>query len=382
MNNPRTIAVLTTGRQDYGILRSTLLLLREHSVLRPLLWVGGMHLQERFGRSVDLIRRDGFDIVREFPFVGEPPDPSRDVARAVAQVAAALEVDRCDAMLLVGDRAETLAAAFAATIALVPIIHLHGGEESEGAIDNAMRHAITKLSHLHLVSHEVHARRVRQMGEDPRTVVVVGAPGLDNMYRSDLPTRCVLERELGCSLTPPIVVVTLHPTTLGGDPRSEVEAVAGAMEAVPAAYIVTQANADTGGAVIRDYWRQWVHGRHNVVLADGLGEARYWGLLRLASAVLGNSSSGLAEAPAVGVPAVNVGDRQRGRLRGTGVSDVPAESQPIAAALRQAITLSETKQTAWIQAPYPPGPAAPRIVEAIASWQPSLPPRKRFHEVP
>jgi len=339
-------------------------------------------LQERFGRSVDLIRRDGFDIVREFPFVGEPPDPSRDVARAVAQVAAALEVDRCDAMLLVGDRAETLAAAFAATIALVPIIHLHGGEESEGAIDNAMRHAITKLSHLHLVSHEVHARRVRQMGEDPRTVVVVGAPGLDNMYRSDLPTRCVLERELACSLTPPIVVVTLHPTTLGGDPRSEVEAVAGAMEAVPAAYIVTQANADTGGAVIRDYWRQWIHGRHNVVLADGLGEARYWGLLRLASAVLGNSSSGLAEAPAVGVPAVNVGDRQRGRLRGTGVSDVPAESQPIAAALRQAITLSETKQTAWIQAPYPPGPAAPRIVEAIASWQPSLPPRKRFHEVP
>src|SRR2546425_8497958 len=199
-----------------------------------------MHLQERFGRSVDHIRRDGFEIARELSFVGERPHPSHDAACALEQVAGALERDRCDAMLLVGDRAETLAAAFAATIAAVPIIHLHGGEESEGAIDNAMRHAVTKLSHLHLVSHEVHARRVRQMGEDPNAVVIVGAPGLDNLYRSDLPTRSALEQELGCSLTAPLVVVTLHPTTLGGDPQSEVAAVAGAMETVPATYVVTQ----------------------------------------------------------------------------------------------------------------------------------------------
>jgi UDP-hydrolysing UDP-N-acetyl-D-glucosamine 2-epimerase len=341
-----------------------------------------MHLQERFGRSVDFIRRDGFEIARELPFVGEPPDPSLDAARALEQVAGALARDRCDALLLVGDRAETLAAAVAATIAPVPIIHLSGGEESEGAIDNAMRHAITKLSHLHLVSHEVHARRVRQMGEDPSTVVVVGASGLDNLYRTDLPTRCVLERELGCSLTPPVVLVTLHPTTLGGDPRSEVEAVAGAMETVPATYIVTQANADAGGVVIQDYWRQWARGRKQVVLVDGLGEARYWGLLRLASAVLGNSSSGLAEAPAAGVPAVNVGDRQRGRLRGMGISDVPAEAGAIAAALGQAIRLALEGKTAGTHAPYPSGPAAPRIVAAIANWYPPLPPRKRFYEVP
>jgi len=381
LTNARTIVVLTTGRQDYGILRSTLLLLHQHPTLRPLLWAGGMHLQERFGRSVDLIRRDGFEIARELPFVGEPPDPSSDAARALEQVAAALERDRCDGLLLVGDRAETLAAAFAATMATVPIIHLSGGEESEGAIDNVMRHAITKLSHLHLVSHEVHARRVRQMGEDPSAVVVVGAPGLDNLDRTDLPARCVLEQELGCALRPPVVVVTLHPTTLGGDPRSEVEAVAGAMEAVPATYIVTQANADAGGAVIQDYWRQWALGRQNVVLVDGLGEARYWGLLRLASAVLGNSSSGLAEAPAAGVPVVNVGDRQRGRLRGTGISDVPAESGAIATALGQAIRLALEGKTAGTHAPYPSGPAGPRIVAAIANWHPPRPPRKPFHEV-
>ena len=381
MNSARTIAVLTTGRQDYGILRGTLLLLQEHPTLRLVLWAGGMHLQERFGHFVDHVRRDGFEIAQELPFVGEPPHPGRDAAGALDQVTGALERHRCDALLLVGDRAETLAAAVAATIATVPIIHLSGGEESEGAIDNAMRHAITKLSHLHLVSHEVHARRVRQMGEDPSTVVVVGAPGLDNLYRTDLPTRCVLEKELGCSLTPPLVLVTLHPTTLGGDPRSEVEAVAGAMETVPATYIVTQANADAGGVVIQDYWREWARGRHNVVLVDGLGVARYWGLLRLASAVLGNSSSGLAEAPAAGVPVVNVGDRQQGRLRGTGVSDVPAEPGAIAAALGQAIRLVREGKTAGTHAPFPSGPAAPRIVAAIASWDPPRPPRKRFHEV-
>ena len=381
MTKARTIAVLTTGRQDYGILRSTLLLLHEHPGLRPLLWAGGMHLQERFGRSVDLIRRDGFSIARELPFVSEPPDPTCDAARALTEVGRALEQERCDALLLAGDRSETLAAAFAATLAVTPIIHLAGGEESEGAIDNAMRHAVTKLSHLHLVSHEVHARRVRQMGEDPSTVVVVGAATLDNLYRTDLPGRSLLEPELGCSLEPPLVIVTLHPATLGGDPRGEVAAVAGAMEAVPATYIVTQANADAGGAVIQDYWRRWARGRQGVVLVDALGEARYWGLLRLASAVLGNSSSGLVEAPAAGVPVVNVGERQRGRLRGTGVVDVPAESGAIAAALCRAITLRREGKAAEIRAPYPSGPAAPRVVEAIANWQPPRPPRKRFHEV-
>ena len=373
--------MLTTGRQDYGILRSTLLLLHDHPAFRPLLWAGGMHLQQRFGCFVEFIRRDGLEIARELPFVGEPPDPSCDAARALEQVAAALVKDRCDALLLVGDRSETLAAAFAATLATVPIIHLHGGEESEGAIDNAMRHAVTKLSHLHLVSHDEHAQRVRQMGEDPSTVVVVGAPGLDNLYRTDLPAQSTLERELGCALTPPVVVVTLHPTTLGGDPRAEVTAIAGAMEAVPATYVVTQPNSDAGSGAIYDYWRHWARGRHNVVLVNALGEGRYWGLLRLAAAVLGNSSSGLLEAPAAGVPAVNVGDRQLGRLRGTGVSDVPAECRAIAAALRRAIQLASAGDTVGIQAPVLSGPAAPRIVKAILDWDAPRPPRKRFHVV-
>src|SRR3989442_9107024 len=245
-SRPRAIAVLTTGRQDYGILRSTLLLLQRDGRFRLRLWVGGMHLKERFGLTVKDVEADGFAIERRLDFVSEPPAPSGDAARALETVSRALQADRPDAILLVADRAETLAAGFAAAFCRVPVIHLHGGEESEGAIDNAFRHALTKLSHLHLVSHEEHARRVLQMGEDPQSVVVVGPPGLDNRYRADLPDRSTLARDLVCSLEPPVVLVTMQPTTLGCDSVADEAAVAdGPPQAVPP-NIATQPKADEG----------------------------------------------------------------------------------------------------------------------------------------
>jgi UDP-N-acetylglucosamine 2-epimerase (non-hydrolysing)/GDP/UDP-N,N'-diacetylbacillosamine 2-epimerase (hydrolysing) len=279
-----------------------------------------------------------------------------------------------------GDRSETLAAGLAATVAGVPIVHLHGGEETEGAIDNACRHALTKLSHLHLVSHPAHAARVVQMGEDPATVVVVGAPGLDNRYRDDLPGRGELEQSLGIALDPPVVLVTMHPTTLGQAPSDELTAVAQAMAEVPATYVVTAPNADAGGAAIREFWGRWVSGRKRVVLVETLGETRYWGLLRLGDAVLGNSSSGIIEAPVAGVPVVNVGDRQKGRLRLGGVADVPAQADRVADAIRAA--LARGRDASRANGGYPDGPAAPRIVAALRAWEVPCPPRKAFREVP
>ncbi len=381
-SKPRAIAVLTTGRQDYGILRSTLPLLQRDDRFRLLLWVGGMHLKERFGLTVRDVEADGLAIERRLDFVDEPPEPAGDAARALETVSRALHADHPDAILLVADRAETLAAGFAAALCRVPVIHLHGGEESEGAIDNAFRHALTKLSHLHLVSHEDHARRVLQMGEDPDSVVVVGPPGLDNRYRPDLPNRTALARDLGCSLEAPVVLVTVQPTTLGCDPIDDVAAVAGAMTQVAATYIVSQPNADEGGAAIRGFWSDWARGRTRVRVVDAVGATRLWGLLQVADAVLGNSSSGIIEAPAVGVPAVNVGDRQKGRLRHPSVEDVPAEVDAITAALRRAITPERKVWAASLPPMYPAGPAASRIVEAIAAWRPPIPPRKRFHAVP
>ena len=376
----RRLAILTTGRQDYGILRSTIMLLRKTSGFEVAVWAGGMHLQRRFGEPLEALTRDGVPVARELAFLAEPPDPVADTAAALTHVGNALAEDAPDALMLVGDRTEVLAAGLAATIERVPIVHLHGGEESEGAIDNACRHALTKLSHLHLVSHSVHRDRVIQLGEDPAAVIVVGAPALDHAYRDDLPDADALAKELGVALVPPVVVVTMHPATLGGTAGDEVAAVAGAMARVPATYIVTAPNADAGGAEIADYWRGWARGRDRVALVDALGDRRYWAMLRLADAVLGNSSSGLIEAPALGVPVVNVGDRQRGRLRYGPVTDVPAAADSVTDALRGALAAGR-RAPGSDPGGYPAAPVAPRIVDALTRWRIPQPPRKRFYEV-
>lgn len=371
MSGERRLAVLTTGRQDYGILRSAILALRDDPRFDVRVWAGGMHLSPAHGRTIERVRAD-VPVARELDFL-HGDDVAVHAARATTLVADALREERPDALVLLGDRLETMAAAVAATLATVPIVHLHGGEETEGALDNALRHAITKLAHLHLVSHEAHARRVRQMGEDPERVVVVGAAGLDNLYRPDLPDRAALEGRLGMRLDPPVVLVTVHPATLGD--VDEVGAVAAAMERVDARYVITQPNADAGGGPIRAFWTRWAVGRP-VVLSDALGEQAYWGLLRLADAVLGNSSSGIIEAPAAGAPVVDVGDRQRGRLRPAHVEHAAARAGDVEQALRRA--LGRRAELAGIEPIYPSGPAAPRIVEALARWPIPHPPRKAF----
>jgi UDP-hydrolysing UDP-N-acetyl-D-glucosamine 2-epimerase len=378
----KRIGVLTTGRQDYGILRSTLLTLRDDARFELRLFVGGMHLSEAYGHTVDRIEADRLHIDAEVHTLGERPDMAAESARALERMTGVLTGSRPDALLLVGDRYETLAAAFAATLVRIPIAHLHGGEESEGAIDNAFRHAITKLSHLHLVSHAVHARRVLQMGETPDSVVVVGAPGLDNLHRRDLPGPAALEDRLGIALEPPVVAVTLHPATLGKEPAAEARAVADAMARVPATYVISQPNSDAGGDVIRAFWAAWVVGRERVALVDALGETLYWTLLRTADAVLGNSSSGIIEAPAVGLPVLNVGDRQRGRLRSPHVLDVAADAAVIELALRRVLAPGAREHFAEVESPFLIGPAAPRIAQALAEWRIPDPPRKPFQDLP
>lgn len=377
----RRIAVLTTGRQDYGLLRSTIAVLSAHPTLTPLIWAGGMHLSHAHGHTIDLVRSDGATPSREIPFLSEPAEAIRDTAQAVVAIGAALVADMPDALLLVGDRTETLAAALAATLHHVPIVHIHGGEETEGAIDNALRHAITKLSHLHLVTHPIHAARVLQMGEDPGTVFVVGAPGLDNMFRDDLASRTELSATLGGDLRDPIVIVTMHSATLDARSMDDVRAVGEAMSQVDATYVITAPNSDSGGDAIRDYWMNWRIGRQNVVFVDAMGERVYWGLLREAAVVLGNSSSGIIEAPVAGAAVINVGDRQQGRLRWGPVVDVKGSAEQITSALRASLA-SRVQPRIWTQgAAKTDASAAAKIASAIASWTPSRPLRKRFNDL-
>lgn len=371
------IGVLTTGRQDWGILRSTCLALRNHPNFDLRLLAGGMHYSSRFGRTVTLIESDGFTVDQALPFTGEDPaqTAAEECGTMIPLLEKALRSSSVEALMLVGDRYETLAAAMTAALSRVALIHLHGGEQTQGAIDDVFRHAVTKLSHLHLVSHPDHAARVVAMGEDPATVHVVGAPGLDNGVRDDLPARDELERHLGMALQPPVVLVTLHPATLGDDPAREAAAVVGAMDQVPATYVITLPNGDPGSAVTRASLLG-AAAKPGRIAAEALGERRYWGLLRMADAVLGNSSSALIEAPLFALPAVNVGRRQLGRLRGANVIDVNAEQTSVVEGLRRALSADFRRSIAGTTSPYGDGRAGERILKVLAGWTPPRPPIK------
>ena len=377
----RTIAVLTTGRQDWGILRSPCVAIRTEPVLRLVVAAGGMHLSLAHGHTIDGVRSDGFDpheLAAWLPLDERVADPSavRQASGALAAVGAWLEATRPDALVLAGDRLETASAALAATLTGVPIIHLHGGEQTLGAFDDALRHAITKLAHLHLVSHEEHAARVIALGEDPASVHVVGAPGLDNLHRDDLSGRAELETLIGIPLRPPVVVVTVHPATLDVDPAGAARAVARAMDAVPATYVVTLPNTDPGGHDVGGVMRAAAEAGPGRAAVAALGERGYWGLLRIADAMLGNSSSGLIEAPAVGLPVVDVGDRQGGRRREANVIGAPADGQAVAVALRHALDPAFRAALPPLDPRLTDGRAGERVARIIATWQPPSPPRK------
>jgi UDP-hydrolysing UDP-N-acetyl-D-glucosamine 2-epimerase len=367
-------AVLSTGRQDWGILRSTAVMLRESGTHSLVLLAGGMACSTAFGDVAAMMEEEGFRPER-LPW--HEPSAAAEAGAALAAVGTALERARPDALVLVGDRYETLAAATAATLLNVPIVHFHGGEETAGAFDDNLRNAVTKLSHLHFVSHPEHARRVVAMGEEPRTVVVVGAPGLDNLRRNDLATREMLEAHLGRELPSPVVVVTHHPTTYG-DPEAEISAVVRAMDMVDATYVITLPNSDPGSAHIRAALVA-AAARGRRVAVDALGERRYWGLLQIADATLGNSSSALIEAPVLGLPAVNVGDRQKGRTRGGNVINVAVDADAIASALKRALTPEFRSVARNAGSPFGDGYAGVKIGEVLARWIPPSPPIKRLY---
>jgi UDP-hydrolysing UDP-N-acetyl-D-glucosamine 2-epimerase len=376
-SDDRVVAVLTTGRQDWGILRSVCAAVDAEPGLSLRVVVGGMHLSERHGATVTTVRQDGFEPAASLAWVahGGTDHAFSEAARALEAVGGWLERADPDVLVLLGDRFETAAAALAATLHGTPIVHLHGGEQTLGAFDDALRHAITKLAHLHLVSSETHRRRVIALGEDPGAVHVIGAPGLDNLVRDDLPGRLELEAAVGVPLAPPVVIVTVHPATLDRDPASVARAVGAAMDQVAATYIVTLPNSDPGSDAVASVMSA-AGAADGRAVRRALGERLYWGLLLVADAMLGNSSSGLIEGPAVGLPVVNVGDRQAGRAREGNVLDVGVDADAVAAALRRALDPGFRAAIPAIDRALLDGHAGQRAARIIAAWHPTRPPRK------
>lgn len=377
------ICVVTGSRAEYGLLYWVLHDLRAEPTIELQLVVTGAHLAPEFGMTVNGIVADGFAIARRVEMLLSS-DSAGGVAKSlglgVIGISGAIEELQPDVALVLGDRYEMLAVAQACLMHGVPLAHVAGGDTSEGAFDESIRHAITKMAHLHFVTNDESARRVRQLGEDPVRIHNVGSPGLDHLRRRPLLDRAALEQALGARLAARNLLVTFHPVTLesssGVDQLGELLA---AFETLgdDTAIFVTRPNADPGGRAIAAQLEAWAADRPGRVHAyASLGQLRYLSLMAQVDAVVGNSSSGLYEAPSLQVPTVDIGDRQRGRLAAESVLHCAPERAAIAAAIRSALELD----CSAVVNPYGDGRSAGRIVDALCN----LPPRnvllrKPFH---
>jgi len=381
----RSVAVVTAARSDYGPLRPVLDALEREPALEPLLVVAGAHLDGRLGGSLAEIEADGRAPAARVETAEDDDSPLaavRSSARGVGGFGEAFERLRPDLVLVLGDRFEIHAAASAALPLRIPVAHLHGGESSEGAFDESLRHSVTKLSHLHFAATERYARRIVQMGEEPWRVIVSGAPGLDAALRLDPLPLPELEERVGLSLAEPTLLVTYHPPTLADAPLDELEQLLAALERRPEQLLFTAPNADPGGRAILERVRGFVGGRAGARLVDSLGSRAYLTLLRHVAAMVGNSSSGIVEAASFELPVVDVGTRQQGRVRGANVIECAGTAAEIERALERALSPGLRASLAGLENPYGDGRAAERIVgrlREVPLGRELL--VKRFHEV-
>jgi UDP-hydrolysing UDP-N-acetyl-D-glucosamine 2-epimerase len=331
--------------------------------------VTGMHLSPEFGLTVESIATDGFQIddrIESLVSSDTAEGTAKSIGLGVLGFAQAFGHERPDVLVVLGDRFEMYAAAVAALPFKIPVAHIHGGELSQGAIDDALRHSMTKLSHLHFVATEEYARRVMQMGEEPWRVRVVGALSLDNLLDTELMARSELEALVGLELSPAPLLVTFHPETLGsGDVEAQTQALLAALSTFSRPLVITAPNADAEG---RRVWRvlsDYAAGHPNARLVDNLGLRAYFSMMSVAAAMVGNSSSGIIEAASFRLPVVNIGHRQQGRVRAANVIDSSYERDDIIRAIRSATSDDFREQLSELRNPYGYGHAADAIVDTL-----------------
>jgi UDP-hydrolysing UDP-N-acetyl-D-glucosamine 2-epimerase len=365
----RRIAVVTTSRADWSHLVWVVREMRDHPLLAPSVVAIGAQLASEFGRAEREIVRDGLTVDERVEcLLSSDTDVgmAKTIGVATLGLADTLGRMRPDLLLLVADRYELLAPAAVALALRIPIAHVEGGEVSEGAIDDAVRNALTKLSHVHFTPTESARRRVLALGEEPWRVQRVGAPSLDHLTRSRLLERAALERALGMSLDRPPLVVSYHPVTIARDTVREADAVFAALERVAEPLAFCFPNADAGSRELVRRAETLVATRPGSRLFVNLNPVEYWSLLGHAAALVGNSSSGIMETPSIPLPSVNVGLRQYGRERAASVVDAPADREAIVVALSRALDPAFRESLRGLANPYGDGQAAPRIARVLA----------------
>jgi len=367
----RTIGVVTVARSDYGHYLPLLRRINETDGLRLHLIAAGSHLSPEFGSTVELIEADGFEVADRVEMLRASDTPlgiARSIGLGVTGFAESFARVRPDILVLLGDRFEMHAAALAALPFKIPVAHIHGGEITRGAIDDSLRHSMTKLSHVHFVATEEYARRVIQLGEEPWRVLVTGGIGLDNVRSIAPMDRAELEAAVGLSLDEPTLLVTFHPVTLEFE---EVEWQTGellsALGTAGLPVVFTAPNADTGGRSVRTLIEAFVQSTPRSILVENLGTRAFFSMMSVAAAMVGNSSSGIIEAPSFGLPVVNIGARQEGRARAANVIDVGNGREEILDGIRRALDPSFRESLRGMANPYDAGGAAELIVERLAS---------------
>lgn len=384
---PRTIGVVSAGRADYAICLPVLRRIQADSNLRLHLIISGMHLSPEFGLTVDSIVADGFEIgdrVEMLLSSDTPEGIAKSMGLGTIGFAQLFARFRPDILVVLADRFEMHAAALAALPFRIPVAHIEGGDLTEGAIDDALRHCITKLSHLHFVSTEDYARRVVQLGEEPWRVTVSGAPSLDNLKSLKLLAGDELERKYGISLQPPPLLVTFHPVTLEYEhTHQQISELVAALETFDIPIIFTMPNADTSGRIITQAIREFVSGHPSTRFVENLGTRDYLSMMAHAGVMVGNSSSGIIEAPSLGLPVVNIGTRQHGRTRAANVVDVGYGREDIIYGINKALQRAFRRSLRNLVNPYGTGDAAATIVERLKTV-PLTEERfllKKFHDI-
>ena len=382
------VAVVTGTRAEFGLLSGLMTLIDQSPKLDLQVVVTGTHLLSEFGNTVNAITEAGFSISAELRSISHATtgaDVPRQVGAGTIEFTDLFTSLKPDAVVLLGDRYEMLAAAIAAFFLDIPIVHIHGGEVTHGAFDDTIRHAITKFSSVHCVAHVDYAARVMQLGEQPATVHVVGALGIDQLSSTALKTREQLEESLGITLRDPLFLVTYHPVTSGErDALAEVSALVAALEEIPdATVIVTMPNADPDHQVITDVLRERAsHHPGQWLFSESLGQVNYWSVMALATAVVGNSSSGILEAPSFPTLTVNIAPRQDGRIFASSVVSCQPNQASISGALQTVMSDSFRESLGVVTNPLGQAGAAQRVLAVIENLSRGTLEAKVFYDRP
>jgi len=383
----RKIAVITGTRAEYGLLYWIIKGIVDDPELELQLMVTGMHLSPEFGMTVDSIVEDEIPITKKIETLLSS-DSSIGISKSMglgmisfSEAFTELEPDLC---LVLGDRFEIFSAVSAAMISRIPVAHCHGGEATEGLIDEPIRHSITKMSHLHFTSTEEYKNRVIQLGEQPNRVFNVGALGIENIYKLDLLGRKEFEESIEFELGTPTFLVTYHPVTLENkSSKNQCLALLKAMDDFPNAKIIfTMPNADTDGRVIINLIEEYVRENPDRAISfKSLGQLRYLSALKHVDVVIGNSSSGLVEVPSFNIPTINIGDRQRGRVSGPTVISTDYEYTNISESIRTALSLKFRERIKEAKNPYDQGYSSSKILPTLKEYPIKNILKKKFYNL-